>query len=38
VHGVYSGSEDGLAVCTFAGERVKLPHEEIELVREARAH
>lgn len=37
-HGVYSGTEDGLAVCTFAGERVLLPHREIELVREGRAH
>jgi len=35
---VYSGSEDGMAVCTFSGERHKLPHEEIELVREGRAH
>ncbi|MCO4769459.1 MAG: hypothetical protein KDA24_05465 [Deltaproteobacteria bacterium] len=38
VHGVYSGSEDGLAVCTFAGERVKLDPREIELVREGHAH
>ncbi len=38
VCGVYSGAEDGLAVCTFAGDRVKLPHDEIELVREGRAH
>ena len=37
-HGVYSGSEDGLAVCTFAGQRVKLPHEQIEIVPEGRAH
>jgi len=37
-HGVYSGSEGGLAVCTFAGERVKLPLDQIELVREGRAH
>ncbi len=37
-HGVYSGSEDGLAVCTFAGERVKLPFDQVELVRERRAH
>jgi len=36
--GVYSGSEDGLAVCTFQGERHKLPHSDIELVREGRAH
>ena len=36
-HGVYSGQEDGLAVCTFAGQRVRLPLEEITIVREGRA-
>jgi hypothetical protein len=36
-HGVFSGMEDGLAVCTFAGERLKLPLSEIQLVREGRA-
>ncbi len=37
-HGVFSGMEDGLAICTFAGQRVKLPLSEIRLVREGRAH
>ncbi len=37
-HGVFSGMEGGLAICTFAGQRVKLPLAEIELVREGRAH
>jgi len=37
-HGVFSGLEDGLAVCTFAGQRHRLPLDEIELVREGRAH
>ena len=36
-HGVFSGLEDGLAVCTFEGQRLMLPLEEIELVREGRA-
>lgn len=36
-HGVFSGMEDGLAICTFAGQRMKLPLSEIELVREGRA-
>lgn len=37
-HGVFSGLEDGLAICTFEGQRHRLRLDEIELVREGRAH
>ena len=37
IHGVFSGMEDGLAVCTFEGQRHHLPLSDIDLVRIGRA-